>query len=73
MRHNQTSSNSFICILSYIYRNNESLLPSTSNRTWHEANINYISGYRGNDRISYSNDGLVYKTSDHYKMFTEVK
>ncbi|MDM5431101.1 hypothetical protein QUF98_29610 [Bacillus mycoides] len=21
----------------------------------------------------YSNDGLVYKTSDHYKTFTEVK
>ncbi|MGE6503970.1 ribonuclease domain-containing protein [Bacillus wiedmannii] len=73
MRHNQTSSNSFVCILSYIYRNNEVLLPSAPNRTWYEANINYISGYRGNDRIIYSSDGLLYKTSDHYKTFTEVK
>nr|WP_244158155.1 ribonuclease domain-containing protein [Bacillus paramycoides] len=34
--------------------------------------MNYLSGYRGNDRILYSNDGLVYKTSDHYKTFTEL-
>ncbi|MED1303529.1 ribonuclease domain-containing protein [Bacillus pacificus] len=56
-----------------MYRNNEGLLPSAPNRTWDEANINYISGYGGNDRIIYSSDGLVYKTSDHYKMFTEVE
>ncbi|MGA5674913.1 ribonuclease domain-containing protein [Bacillus bombysepticus] len=56
-----------------IYHNNEKLLPSAPNRTWYEADINYSSGYRGNDRILYSNDGLVYKTSDHYKTFTEVK
>ncbi|MGM2611215.1 ribonuclease domain-containing protein [Bacillus pacificus] len=56
-----------------VYYNNERLLPSAPNRTWYEADINYSSGYRGNDRILYSNDGLVYKTSDHYKTFTEVK
>ncbi|MDA1909495.1 hypothetical protein PDK24_27285 [Bacillus cereus] len=56
-----------------MYRNNEGLLPSAPNRTWDEANINYISGYGGNDRIIYSSDGLVYKTSDHYKTFTEVE
>ncbi len=56
-----------------VYYNNERLLPSAPNRTWYEADINYSSGYRGNDRILYSNDGLVYKTSDHYKTFIEVK
>ncbi|WP_255299737.1 ribonuclease domain-containing protein, partial [Bacillus thuringiensis] len=56
-----------------VYYNHERLLPSAPNRTWYEADINYSSGYRGNDRILYSNDGLVYKTSDHYKTFTEVK
>ncbi|PGD09783.1 S-layer protein [Bacillus wiedmannii] len=56
-----------------VYYNNERLLPNAPNRTWYEADINYSSGYRGNDRILYSNDGLVYKTSDHYKTFTEVK
>ncbi|WP_256737429.1 MULTISPECIES: ribonuclease domain-containing protein [Bacillus] len=42
-------------------------------RTWYEADINYVSGYRGNDRIVYSSDGLVYKILDHYKTFTEIK
>ncbi|MFD4853082.1 ribonuclease domain-containing protein [Bacillus mycoides] len=51
----------------------EGLLPSVPNRTWYEADVNYISGYRGNDRILYSSDGLVYKTSDHYKTLTEIK
>ncbi|WP_303745107.1 ribonuclease domain-containing protein, partial [Bacillus pseudomycoides] len=56
-----------------IFGNKEGLLPKSPGRTWYEADINYLSGYRGNDRILYSNDGLIYKTSDHYKTFTEVK
>ncbi|WP_410985312.1 barstar family protein [Bacillus cereus] len=54
-----------------IFRNNEGLLPNKSGRTWYEADINYLSGYRGNDRILYSSDGLIYKTSDHYKTLKE--
>ncbi|WP_374115531.1 hypothetical protein [Bacillus atrophaeus] len=34
---------------------------------WREADINYITGYRGNVRLLYSNDGLIYKTTDHSK------
>ncbi|OSX97144.1 hypothetical protein BTJ44_00630 [Bacillus mycoides] len=56
-----------------IFANKEGLLPAAPGRTWYEADVNYISGYRGNDRILYSSDGLVYKTSDHYKTLTEIK
>ncbi|MED4654951.1 ribonuclease domain-containing protein, partial [Bacillus pseudomycoides] len=56
-----------------IFENRKNQLPNTSGRTWYEADINYLSGYRGNDRIVYSNDGLIYKTSDHYKTFTQIK
>ncbi|MFU2013353.1 ribonuclease domain-containing protein [Bacillus pseudomycoides] len=56
-----------------IFENKEGLLPNAPGRTWYEADVNYLSGYRGNDRILYSNDGLVYKTSDHYKTLTEIK
>lgn len=56
-----------------IFENKEGLLPTAPGRTWYEADVNYISGYRGNDRILYSSDGLVYKTSDHYKTLTEIK
>ncbi len=56
-----------------IFRNKEGLLPNKTNRIWYEADINYTRGYRGNDRILYSNDGLIYKTTDYYQTFTKVK
>ncbi|MCR6850222.1 S-layer homology domain-containing protein [Bacillus sp. IBL03825] len=56
-----------------IFQNKGNPLPSAPGRVWYEADINYSTGYRGNDRILYSSDGLVYRTSDHYKTFTEVK
>ncbi|MBG9721854.1 S-layer homology domain-containing protein [Bacillus mycoides] len=56
-----------------IFQNKGNPLPNAPGRVWYEADINYLSGYRGNDRILYSSDGLVYKTSDHYKTFTEIK
>ncbi|MGG1417739.1 ribonuclease domain-containing protein [Bacillus subtilis] len=56
-----------------IYKNREKRLPEAKNRVWREADINYTKGYRGNDRLLYSNDGLIYKTTDHYKTFVKLK
>jgi hypothetical protein len=42
-------------------------------RVWYEGDINYASGYRGNERLLYSNDGLMYRTTDHYKTVTQIK
>ncbi|WOA66686.1 ribonuclease domain-containing protein (plasmid) [Bacillus mycoides] len=56
-----------------IFENRKKQLPDVPGRTWYEADINYVSGFRGNDRIVYSSDGLIYKTSDRYKTFTEIK
>ncbi|MBQ1250923.1 MAG: hypothetical protein IIY00_04930 [Clostridia bacterium] len=41
---------------------------------WYEADINYDSkiGYRGTDRILFSNDGLIFVTYDHYHTFKEI-
>ncbi|WP_411345980.1 ribonuclease [Paenibacillus sp. WLX1005] len=55
------------------FSNREGLLPKASGRKWHEADINYTSGFRGADRILYSTDGLIYKTTDHYESFQQVK
>ena len=55
-----------------VFRNKENKLPSSSNRIWYEADIDYESGYRNNSRILYSNDGLIFATYDHYKTFYEV-
>lgn len=53
-----------------IFTNSEGVLPSEMGRVWYECDINYFGGNRGADRIVYSNDGLIYGTSDHYQTFT---
>ena len=55
-----------------IYKNKDGRLPQANGRIWYEADINYTSGYRGTERILYSNDGLVFVTYDHYQTFYEI-
>jgi len=54
------------------YKNRERRLPDKAGRIWYEADINYMNGYRNQDRILYSNDGLVFVTYDHYQTFFEI-
>ena len=51
------------------FGNREKLLPEKKGRKYYECDVNYEGGYRGSDRIIYSNDGLVYFTEDHYNTF----
>ena len=39
---------------------------------WKEADINYERGFRNQQRIVYSNDGLAFVTYDHYRTFVEI-
>ena len=55
-----------------VYRNKAGKLPSAFERTWREADINYIGGYRNTCRVLYSNDGLMFVTYDHYNTFYEI-
>lgn len=53
-----------------VFGNREGRLPSAPGRTWTECDINTWGKYsRGAERIVFSNDGLVYYTSDHYATF----
>ena len=52
------------------FGNYEGLLPEASGRQYYECDVNYEGGYRGDERIVYSNDGLIYYTDNHYKTFT---
>lgn len=56
-----------------VFSNREGRLPSASGRTWREADINYVSGFRNSDRLVYSSDWLIYKTTDHYTTFTRIR
>jgi guanyl-specific ribonuclease Sa len=54
------------------YYNDDGRLPEASGRTWTECDIDYAGGYRGAERIIFSNDGLVYYTGDHYQTFERL-
>ena len=54
------------------FGNYEGALPEKEGRIWYECDINFDGGFRGAERIVYSNDGLIYYTGDHYKTFEEL-
>ena len=55
------------------FGNYEGLLPEAKERKYTECDINYEGGYRNGERVVFSNDGLIFYTSDHYQTFTPVK
>ena len=54
------------------FYNDEGQLPDKNGRTWTECDINYHGGYRGEERIVFSNDGLIFYTDDHYQTFEQL-
>ena len=57
------------CIGGDNFGNREGHLPEKKNRKYYECDVNYEGGFRQDDRIIYSNDGLIYFTDDHYNTF----
>lgn len=56
-----------------VYQNKSGNLPEAPGRIWYEADINYEGGFRGKERIVFSNDGLIFVTYDHYNTFIEIE
>lgn len=54
------------------FGNREELLPKADGRKYFECDVNYSGGYRGAERIVFSNDGLIFYTKDHYKSFEKL-
>ena len=58
------------CIGGDNFGNFEGLLPKAKGRKWIECDINTLGKKsRGAERMIFSNDGLIYYTSDHYESF----
>jgi len=55
-----------------VYRNFSQELPDAPARVWREADLDASCRSRGPKRLIYSNDGLIYVTTDHYNFFTPV-
>lgn len=54
------------------FGNFEGRLPDSPDRQYYEADINYSGGYRGPERLVFSDDGLYFYTNDHYDTFETV-
>ena len=53
-----------------VFGNREGLLPEAPDRVYYECDVDTKgSGIRGSNRLVFSNDGLIYYTSDHYESF----
>ncbi len=55
------------------YDNDDGKLPTKLGRAWYEADINYTKGRRNDERVLFSNDGLIFVTYNHYDTFMEIK
>jgi guanyl-specific ribonuclease Sa len=54
------------------FGNREGLLPNAKNRVWWECDVNVEGGKRSRERLVFSNDGLIYYTSDNYRSFEKL-
>ena len=54
------------------FGNREGLLPDRRGRRWTEADLDFDCGRRNAKRLVFSNDGLIFVTTDHYESFYEV-
>ena len=59
-----------MCIGGDYFGNYEGLLPEEDDYT--ECDVNYEGGYRGAERIIFSDDGDIYYTGDHYESFEQL-
>ena len=48
------------------FGNREGLLPKGK---WHECDVNYEGGYRGAERLLFSEDGMICYSGDHYNSY----
>ncbi len=61
------------CIGGDRFGNYEGLLPKKSGRVYYECDIDTLgASSRGPKRIVYSNDGLIFYTSNHYESFEQL-
>ena len=61
------------CIGGDPFKNREGTLPQDNNRKYYECDIDTLhQKARGEKRMIYSDDGLIYYTEDHYQNFEKL-
>ena len=54
------------------WHNDEFTMPGSFNAQWRECDINYNGGFRGPERLVYSDEGLIFYTPDHYVSYARL-
>ena len=54
------------------FQNREKQLPTKKGRTYYECDINAVDGKRSDERVVYSNDGLIFYTPDAHESFIQL-
>ena len=54
------------------FQNREKQLPAKKGRTYYECDINAVDGKRSDERVVYSNDGLIFYTPDAHESFIQL-
>jgi len=54
------------------WHNDEEVMPGESYDQWYECDIDYEGGYRGAERLVYSDNGMVFYTPDHYESYCRI-
>ena len=54
------------------WHNDEEVMPGESYDQWYECDINYEGGYRGAERLVYSDNGMIFYTPDHYESYARI-
>ena len=55
-----------------IYNNYEQFLPEKNGRIWRHCDVDYTNGDRNNQRLYYSNDGLIFYSPSHLDKPVEI-
>ena len=54
------------------WHNDDQVMPGDEWDQWYECDINYSGGYRGAERLVYSDNGMVFYTADHYDSYARI-
>ena len=54
------------------WHNDDEVMPGSPYDQWYECDINYEGGYRGAERLVYSDNGMIFYTADHYDSYARI-
>lgn len=54
------------------WHNDEAVMPGAYYDQWYECDIDYEGGYRGPERLVYSDNGMIFYTPDHYESYARI-